>query len=79
MWMNGEIESEEEYQRRKAEIQEYYYDKLKQYSELYQIALTTDSNIVAEAWACDFSSMVVDVDDWNQKVSGKDGYFDQAE
>jgi hypothetical protein len=75
MWMNGEIESEEEFQRRKAEIQDYYYEKLKQYSNLYQVALTTDSNVVADAWSTDFNDMIYKTDDWKTAV---DGYFEGA-
>lgn len=72
MWMNGEIESEEEYQRRKAEIQEYYYEKLKQYSGLYQVALTTDSNVIKDAWSTDFNDMIYQTENWKDAV---DDYF----
>lgn len=75
MWMNGEIESEEEYQRRKAEIQDYYYEKLKQYSELYQVALTTDSNVIKDAWSTDFGDMMYKTEDWKVAV---DDYFTGA-
>jgi len=72
MWMNGEIESEEEFQRRKAEIQDYYYEKLKQYSNLYQIALTTDSNVIKDAWSSDFNDMMYKTEEWKGTV---DEYF----
>ena len=72
MWMNGEIQSEEEYQRRKAEIQDYYYEKLKQYSELYQVALTTDSEVIRDAWSTDFGDMMYKTEDWKVAV---DDYF----
>lgn len=77
MWMNGEIESEEEYQRRRAEIQDYYYEKLKQYSSLYQIALTTDSNVIKDAWSTDFSDMIYKTEDW--KVATDDYFAGAAE
>ena len=77
MWMNGEIESEEEYQRRKAEIQDYYYEKLKQYSSLYQVALTTDSNVIKDAWSTDFSDMIYKTEDW--KVATDDYFAGAAE
>jgi len=77
MWMNGEIESEEEYQRRKAEIQDYYYEKLKQYSSLYQVALTTDSNVIKDAWSTDFSDMMYKTEDW--KVATDDYFAGAAE
>ena len=75
MWMNGEISSEEEFNRRKQEIVEYYGEKLQQYSDLHSIALTTDSRVVKDAWSSDFSSMTASVDVWKQNV---DTYFSQA-
>lgn len=75
MWMNGEISSEEEFNRRKQEIVEYYGEKLQQYSDLHSIALTTDSRVVKDAWSSDFSSMTASVDVWRQNV---DTYFSQA-
>ena len=75
MWMNGEIESEEEFQRRKAEIQDYYYEKLKQYSNLYQVALTTDSNVIKDAWSSDFNDMMYKTEEWKGAV---DEYFTGA-
>lgn len=75
MWMNGEISSEEEFNRRKQEIVEYYGEKLQQYSDLHSIALTTDSRVVKDAWSSDFSAMTASVDVWKQNV---DTYFSQA-
>lgn len=75
MWMNGEISSEEEFNRRKQEIVEYYGEKLQQYSDLHSIALTTDSRVVKDAWSSDFTSMTASVDVWKQNV---DTYFSQA-
>jgi hypothetical protein len=39
---------------------EHYYTKLQDFSYLYSQALTADSNIVADAWSTDFSSMIGD-------------------
>ena len=75
MWINNEIETEEEFNRRKAEIQEYYYEKLMQYSDLYQIALTTDSNVIKDAWTTDFNDMMYKTEEWQVAV---DDYFTQA-
>ncbi len=75
MWMNGEITSEEEFNRRKQEIVEYYGEKLKQYSELHAIALTTDTNVVSDAWSTEFLNMTASVGDWQTAV---DGYFESA-
>ena len=75
MWMNGEIESEEEFNRRKQEIVEYYGEKLKQYSELHSIALSADSRVVADAWSSDFTDMMATADEWQLAV---DDYFKSA-
>jgi hypothetical protein len=75
MWMNGEIASEEEFNRRKQEIVEYYGEKLQQYSDLHSIALTTDSRVVQEAWSSDFIDMTASVEEWHTSVNE---YFEGA-
>ena len=75
MWMNGEISSEEEFNRRKQEITEYYGDKLQQYSELHTIALSADSRVLTEAWSSDFIERTASVEMWRDKV---DEYFESA-
>ena len=75
MWMNGEISSEEEFNRRKQEITEYYGEKLQQYSELHTIALSADSRVLTEAWSSDFIERTVSVEMWRDKV---DEYFESA-
>ena len=75
MWMNGEIEAEEEFNRRKEEIIAYYTDKLKGYSHLYQVAITTDTAIIGDAWSSKFSSMMDDTKNWKIEV---DKYFVEA-
>ena len=47
-----------------AATKEYYYNKLKQYSSLYSIALTTDSAVVTDAWSSDFNNMIYKTDEW---------------
>ena len=68
-YLNGEITTQEEYNRRQNEIQQYYYEKLKNYSSLYQIALTTDSRIVADAWSTDFADMTYNTEEWMAHVN----------
>jgi hypothetical protein len=73
--MNGEIASEDEFNRRKQEITEYYGEKLKQYSELHTIALSTDSRVLTEAWSSDFIERTASVEEWKGSV---DSYFEGA-
>ena len=74
-WMDGEIASEEEYQRRKSEIQEYYYAKLQDYSELYQVAVGVDGDVIKDSWSADFGEMTTSTDTWKKNVVT---YFDEA-
>ena len=67
-WLDGEIESEQEYHAKMQDIKDFYYEKLKDYSELYQVAISTDSAIVAEAWSTEFASMTNDTENWMTKV-----------
>jgi hypothetical protein len=53
-WINGEITSKEEYQNKMLALEEYYGEKLAQYSELRMISLTTDSAVSRDAWSRDF-------------------------
>ena len=53
-WINGEIASEEEYQRRKDEILNHYLGEggvLQTYSNLYRVACSADADAVADAIA----------------------------
>ena len=67
-YLNGAFETEAEYQRAVEEAKEYYYNKLTQYSNLYQVALTTDSAVVADAWSTDFNSMIYKTEEWSSAV-----------
>ena len=67
-YLNGEFESEEAYRLAQEQATLYYYDKLRQYSELYNIAFTTDSNVRADTWATDFESMTNNTQDWQEAV-----------
>lgn len=75
-YLNGEITTQEEYNRRQNEIQAFYYQKLKDYSSLYQVALTTDSRVVADAWSTDFADMTYRTDEWMNNVND---YIGQVE
>ena len=67
-YLEGGFESEEEYHAAMEAAKEYYFDKLGQYSTLYQIAVTTDSRIVADAWSTDFGQMTTKTEDWKKHV-----------
>lgn len=63
-YLNGAFESEEEYNNAVSAAKEYYYDLLKQYSSLYTVAITTDGDVVADAWSSNFSSMISSTETW---------------
>ena len=75
MWINGEISDYDEYERRKLELTEYYGEKLKQYSELHTVALSTDSRVLTDAWSSDFIERTASVEEWKK---GVDDYFEGA-
>jgi hypothetical protein len=76
MWMDGEISSWEEYERRKVELYDYYSQKLQQYSELQSVALSTHTEVIQDAWTTTFYNSQVSVEGWKGKVND---YFYQAE
>ena len=58
-WLNGEIASEEEYERRKEEILNHYLGPdgvLTTYQNLYNIAVRTDADATADNWQKDYDS-----------------------
>ena len=57
-YLDGEIATQEEYDAKMLAAKEYYFNKLKDYSNLYQVALTTDSRVVNDAWSSDFNDMI---------------------
>ena len=69
-WQNGEIASKEEYQAKMLELEEYYGEKLKQFSHLHSIAVQTDSRVANDAWTRDFAHMTTQTEYWMTQVSG---------
>lgn len=66
---SGAIETEEEYQRQMLEIQTYYYDMLKTYADLYEIAITeTDDRVAQDTWTSQVD-MMKHTDIWQQTIS----------
>ena len=68
-YLNGAFESEAEYNAAMEAAKQYYYQKLQDYSQLYSVALTTDSRVVSDAWSTDFSSMIYDTEKWMSEVN----------
>jgi hypothetical protein len=48
--------------------QEYYYQQLQDFSELYTVAVTTDNRVVRDAWSSGFSDMIYKTNDWQAAV-----------
>lgn len=74
--LEGAFESEEEYHAAVEAAKQYYYDKLKQYSELHAIALTTDNRVITEAWSSGINDMVVQTEYF---ISEVENYLVDAE
>lgn len=68
-WINGEIESEEEYKRRVAETTDYYVEKYEEASNLLAKASMVDASIASESWAASFASQFKDLDDFEAKLN----------
>ena len=74
-YLDGEYQSEAEYEAAMEAARSYYYQQLQNYSSLYQTALTTDSRIVADAWSSDFGDMTTQTEHW---MSNVDAYIGQV-
>ena len=75
-WKNGELSSDDEYYRLKAQIEKDYAEQLLMYSELTNIGIQEDSRITKEAWTSDYRAMVGETNDWQVAVNK---YADDAE
>lgn len=68
-YLNGEYDSYQEYQDAMIEAQDYYYQKLEDYSDLYKIAISTDNKVIADAWSSNFNDMVFNTEQWKVDVA----------
>ena len=68
-WINGEIESEEEYKRRVAKTTDYYVAKYEEASNLLAKASAIDASIASESWAASFASQFKNLDDFEAKLN----------
>lgn len=69
-YRNGEYENEQEYYDAILAAREYYYQQLENYSDLYKVALTTDSRVVQDAWSTEFNDMIYQTQNWKDAVEG---------
>lgn len=74
-YVNGEIASEEEFQRQKEALWAYYSELISDYSGILQSELVNDSAVAADAWSKDFQPMAVDIANWTNAIAGEEGYF----
>lgn len=78
-WQNGEIASQKEYHDKMLELEDYYGQKLMQFSDLHSKAIMTDSRVANEAWTKNFATMTSKTQLWMQQVDvyvqGVEGSF----
>ena len=67
-YYNGEIASHEEYEAQMLAAQQYYYEQLENYQDLYGIALQTDTRVIKDAWSTGMQIMTIETSDWQNAV-----------
>ena len=67
-YFNGEIASQEEYEAQMLAAQQYYYEQLENYQDLYGIALQTDTRVIKDAWSTGMQIMTIETSDWKNAV-----------
>ena len=67
-YFNGEIASQEEYEAQMLAAQQYYYEQLENYQDLYGIALQTDTRVIKDAWSTGMQIMTIETNDWKNAV-----------
>ena len=68
-YYNGEITSQEDYEAQMLAAQEYYYQQLENYQDLYGIALQTDTRVIQDSWTSSFRTMINNTENWKIKVN----------
>jgi hypothetical protein len=61
--------SQEEYEAQMLAAQEYYYQQLENYQDLYGIALQTDTRVIQDSWTSGFRTMINNTETWKDKVA----------
>jgi hypothetical protein len=69
-YLNGEIASEEEYQRKREELVNFFNERIATYNNSYILATSEDAAIIEEAWSTKFSNMIIDSDSWKEAIVG---------
>ena len=69
-YLDGEFASEIEYENAMTKAREYYYKKLEDYSNLYNVALSVDSEVFADSWSKEFGKMTESTEEWMKSVDG---------
>ena len=72
-YLDGDIATKEEYERRKEEILNHYLNPvdgiLTTYSNLYNVAVRTDADATADYWAKDYAAMTQNTEEWKDAVN----------
>ena len=79
MFLEGEIATQEEYERRREAIVQHYYGEggvLWTYSKLYNVAVQTDAAATADYWGKEYGEMTQHTEDWQVAVND---YLEQVE
>ena len=67
-YLDGEYKDVNEYNDAIDKIREYYYQKLEDYSSLYQVAIGTDGRVTQDAWSSAFGAMTTQTEQWKTKT-----------
>lgn len=68
-YYNGEIASQKEYEAQMLAAQEYYYEQLENFQDLYGVALQTDTRVIKDAWSTGMGAMKIETRTWKEAVS----------
>ena len=81
-WLNGEIDTIEEYNRQRDAITDHYFNPdtgvLSTYSKLYNIAVQTDANATEDYWGKSYGNMTIRTEEWKTAVNGYIAEIDTA-
>ena len=81
-WLNGEIDTIEEYNRQRDAITDHYFNPdtgvLTTYSKLYNVAVQTDANATEDYWGKSYGNMTTRTEEWKTAVNGYIAEIDTA-
>ena len=67
-YLDGEFESQKEYEEAIKRAKDYYYKQLENYSNLYQVAVGTDARVTGDSWSKAFGQMTTQTEIWKTKT-----------